>query len=420
MTAPNPKTVRAIAAAAIRRAYQGRLASCIITELSTRGIWNAEMHAAVESAADTVELSWPDEQQPAEAASTHCICGCELGKPCGCDDDTDHDPAEATGGEQAQGGVVADDGDLVPAWKYFAMDPEVPQDGATGRLWAMLGQLDRYAAQHPICRCGRDQTVLGEILSMSVDCEVGHGDLIGAGNATGEDLRAVLADRDALAARVAELEGEREADTRPDFCERCGGEPCSECGECPAQGCWDCRCACEGDDEDEAADTCRPVTVLGDDGEPIHTRVHGAEPMSEEGQAAWGEIVRAASRKHLADLRAEREAREADVRAVAALAAAEDGEPLDRAISDLIARFADRIEALADDACDCDCQPGRPCVCGLEDCECVGGCPVCDRPEPDETSARFLYLAKRTHLNYVPDGDKRQVERDADADRGAE
>jgi hypothetical protein len=31
--------------------------------------------------------------------------------------------------------------------------------------------------------------------------------------------------------------------------------------------------------------------------------------------------------------------------------------------------------------CECGCVPGQPCGCGLEDCECVGGCPVCDAPE---------------------------------------
>lgn len=64
---------------------------------------------------------------------------------------------------------------------------------AAERLTAMIAQLDKYAADDTICRCGRDQTVLGEILSVSVDCEIGHGDPIGAGNATGEDLRVVLA-----------------------------------------------------------------------------------------------------------------------------------------------------------------------------------------------------------------------------------
>jgi len=45
-------------------------------------------------------------------------------------------------------------------------------------------------------------------------------------------------------------------------------------------------------------------------------------------------------------VRADCEADEADVRAVDAVAAAEDDEALDRAISNLIARFADRIAAL--------------------------------------------------------------------------
>lgn len=69
----------------------------------------------------------------------------------------------------------------------------------------------------------------------------------------------------------------------------------------------------------DAADTCRPVTVTGDDGQPVHTRVHGGQPMSEEDQAAFGEIVRAAQRRHREELRAERQAADDDVRAVRAL-----------------------------------------------------------------------------------------------------
>lgn len=67
------------------------------------------------------------------------------------------------------------------------------------------------------------------------------------------------------------------------------------------------------------AERCRPVTVTGDDGQPVHTQVLGAEPLSDEGHAALGEIVRAAQRKHVADLRAKREAADDDVRAVRAL-----------------------------------------------------------------------------------------------------
>jgi hypothetical protein len=57
-----------------------------------------------------------------------------------------------------------------------------------------------------------------------------------------------------------------------------------------------------------------------------------------------------ADRKRLAarvaELEAEQPQDDGDVRAVAALAAADDDEQLDRAVSELIARFADRIEAL--------------------------------------------------------------------------
>lgn len=33
--------------------------------------------------------------------------------------------------------------------------------------------------------------------------------------------------------------------------------------------------------------------------------------------------------------------------------------------------------------CDCGCQPGQPCGCGLDDCECVGDCPVCDASDAE-------------------------------------
>ena len=96
------------------------------------------------------------------------------------------------------------------------------------------------------------------------------------------------------------------------------------------------------------AERCRPVTVTGDDGQPVHTTVLGAEPLSEQGQAAFGEIVRAAQRRHREELRAARQAADDDVRAVAALLI-EDEADLEahwaavRAIRD---RFADRIAEL--------------------------------------------------------------------------
>lgn len=95
------------------------------------------------------------------------------------------------------------------------------------------------------------------------------------------------------------------------------------------------------------AATCRPVSVLGADGEPVHTRVLGDAPMSDESREAFGEIVRAAQRRHVAELRAEREAADDDVRAVAALRAAlaAGGRGWGEADA-LIARFADRITAL--------------------------------------------------------------------------
>lgn len=50
-------------------------------------------------------------------------------------------------------------------------------------------------------------------------------------------------------------------------------------------------------------DSCRPVTVVVD-GEQIHTRVRGAAEMSDEGRAAFAEIVTAAKRRYEAELAA--------------------------------------------------------------------------------------------------------------------
>lgn len=67
------------------------------------------------------------------------------------------------------------------------------------------------------------------------------------------------------------------------------------------------------------AETCRPIAVTGDDGQPIQTMVLGAEPMSDETRAAFAEIVRAAQRKHRQQLHEEREQQARDVLAVRAL-----------------------------------------------------------------------------------------------------
>jgi hypothetical protein len=128
MTAPDPKTVREIAREIILDC--GRNADDIGTYVWVRvgadlskhehGAWCSAIREAIRTA--QITASWLDEQQP----------------------------AETTGGEQAQ-------------------------DGAVGRLESWLAVPNHFGAQIEA------------------------------------DLRAVLADRDALAARVAELEGEREA-----------------------------------------------------------------------------------------------------------------------------------------------------------------------------------------------------------------
>lgn len=50
-------------------------------------------------------------------------------------------------------------------------------------------------------------------------------------------------------------------------------------------------------------DSCRPVAVVVD-GEQIHTRVRGGAEMSDEGRAAFAQIVTAAKRRLEADLAA--------------------------------------------------------------------------------------------------------------------
>lgn len=45
-------------------------------------------------------------------------------------------------------------------------------------------------------------------------------------------------------------------------------------------------------------DTCRPVTVTGDDGEPITVSVLGAKPMTDEDIGYFEAIVQAAQRRY--------------------------------------------------------------------------------------------------------------------------
>lgn len=43
--------------------------------------------------------------------------------------------------------------------------------------------------------------------------------------------------------------------------------------------------------------------------------------------------------------------------------------------------IAKAVQQLAAATCPCGCVAGQPCRCGLEDCECVGDCGICDRQE---------------------------------------
>jgi hypothetical protein len=56
-------------------------------------------------------------------------------------------------------------------------------------------------------------------------------------------------------------------------------------------------------DDPVEQDSCRPITVVVG-GELVHTRVRGAEEMSDEGRAAFAEIVTAAKRRMEAELAA--------------------------------------------------------------------------------------------------------------------
>lgn len=46
-------------------------------------------------------------------------------------------------------------------------------------------------------------------------------------------------------------------------------------------------------------DVCRPVTVTGEDGEPVTVSVLGAEPLSDEGVRHFEALVQAAQRRYL-------------------------------------------------------------------------------------------------------------------------
>lgn len=83
MTTPDPQTVREIAEAAIRKAYEGSLVARVVGELGARGTWNAEMQAAVLAAADAVVLSWPAEQQDGAAGRVATFLDAWDGRPGG-------------------------------------------------------------------------------------------------------------------------------------------------------------------------------------------------------------------------------------------------------------------------------------------------------------------------------------------------
>lgn len=55
-----------------------------------------------------------------------------------------------------------------------------------------------------------------------------------------------------------------------------------------------------------------------------------------------------------------------------------DADELD--LATLLRVVAEHRCATAPDApaCECGCLPGQPCICTLNDCECIGDCPVCD------------------------------------------
>lgn len=109
----------------------------------------------------------------------------------------------------------------------------------------------------------------------------------------------------------------------------------------------------DGEAGAEPVDACRPVTVEVD-GEQITTMVRAAEEMSEEGRAAFADLLGAAKRRHTSGLLEAARERDRDVRAVRDIIAAverywcglDDGDDLVAVHAALGVRFSERIDQL--------------------------------------------------------------------------
>jgi hypothetical protein len=206
-TAPDPKTVREIATEHIldcgRNAddigayVMGHHGPDALTK-HQYGAWCSAIRSAIRTAVVTVE--WPDEQQPADVVTdltgagngvheitvvqqhpmigkwwqSHCSCGYFAS-----DLHNSHEAAEQAGQIHVRKTSAAD-----------VVTADQQQDGAVRRE-AVQARYDNYVARHE---------------HIGFACCSAH--------ASADDVPALLAERTALAARVAELEGEREADTR--------------------------------------------------------------------------------------------------------------------------------------------------------------------------------------------------------------
>lgn len=109
----------------------------------------------------------------------------------------------------------------------------------------------------------------------------------------------------------------------------------------------------DGEADVEPVDSCRPVTVEVD-GDQVTTIVRGGEEMSEEGRAAFGELLSAAKRKHTSSLLEAARERDRDVRAVRDIIEAverswcglDDDDRLAAVHAALFTRFDERIVQL--------------------------------------------------------------------------
>lgn len=269
------------------------------------------------------------------------------------------------------------------------------------RVKAMLGRLDKFdrstAAEH--CPHTDSPNYLGEILLVSVDCDYGHGIPVGAGDATGEDLRGLVAEVEQLRAQLCAVTTD----------EARGG----------ASGIATIRDWVTGARYGEELIELEAQTLRAALAE--HDSAH-AELEELRKQQSTAEDTVAYRRWLHRQLRAAYRAGHADAREEIRHAIVGTGRDLEGQVARYVTAWdADTAGQQTepepcDGDCDCDCQPGQPCLCPERDCYC-GPCRVCrenpQQTEQPDTNAGFLHLANRTHLNYVPTDDEQPEEEDS-------